>query len=169
MKAGKNLIHNTSTIIFTMEPAMPYTPIRTSVLRGDQKISFDVYVEINSKHILYLRKGDSFEGSRLLRLKDKKVKKMYITPESEQLYREYMEQNIDRAYGKNSTQNVEDRVQIAHGLQQAAVEARSGRISWSASASRRCRPSSSSRTRPCAHGSNGLAAAGRSRASSRPG
>ena len=55
---------------------MTYVPIRVSVLRGDQKIGFDAFLEVNSKYILYLRKGDSFEGARLDRLKEKKVKKI---------------------------------------------------------------------------------------------
>ena len=57
--------------------AKDFVPIRVSTLRGDLKINFDAYVKVNEKHILYLRKGDSFEGSRLKRLKDKKVRKMW--------------------------------------------------------------------------------------------
>ena len=50
---------------------MEYVSIRTSTLRGDQRITFDVYVQVAGKQIHYLRQGDSFEGSRLARLKQK--------------------------------------------------------------------------------------------------
>lgn len=102
---------------------MAYVPIRTSILKGDQKIGFDLYLPLASKYIMYLRRGESFEGKRLLRLKDKKVKKMFIREDEEQLYREYMSRNIEMAYDRKSPQSLENRAEIAHGLQQATAEA----------------------------------------------
>ena len=102
---------------------MSYSPVRISVLRGDQKIGFDVYIEIGSKYILYLRKGESFEGARLQRLKDKKLKKMFIRESDENLYRAYVERNIEMAYDKGSGQTIENRTQVVQGVQQAAAEA----------------------------------------------
>ena len=52
-----------------------FISMRVSTLRGDLKIDFDVYVKINDKMILYIRRGDSFEGPRLKRLREKKTKK----------------------------------------------------------------------------------------------
>lgn len=102
---------------------MAFTPIRISVLRGNQKIGFDVYIEVAAKQILYLRNGDSFEGTRLQRLKEKKLKKMLIREEDEQRYRDYLSKNIEMAYDQKSGQSVEGRAQIVQGLQQAAAEA----------------------------------------------
>lgn len=101
---------------------MAYLPIRIGALRGDQKISFDAYVAVAEKHILYVRKGDSFEGTRLARLREKKIKKLYIRPEDEQSYRDYMARNIEIAYS-STTQTLENRTQIVQGLQQSAAEA----------------------------------------------
>lgn len=100
----------------------PFLPIRVSTLRGDQKIPFDVYVRVAAKHILYCRKGDSFEGLRLKRLKEKKIKQLFIQPESEPDYRGYLSQNIQMAYAATSGKPIEDRAQIIQGLQQAATE-----------------------------------------------
>ena len=58
--------------------ANQYVPIRVSTLRGNLKIPFDAYVSVASKHILFCRKGDSFGGDRLDRLKKKKLKIMFI-------------------------------------------------------------------------------------------
>lgn len=101
---------------------MNFVSIRVSTLRGDQKINFDAYVKINEKMILYLRRGDSFEGSRLQRLKEKKLKKMFIEPNDEGHYREYMQKNIEMAYDDSSGKDVQTRSEIIQGQQQSNIE-----------------------------------------------
>jgi HD-GYP domain-containing protein (c-di-GMP phosphodiesterase class II) len=100
-----------------------HVPIRVSTLRGDQKIDFDAYLKINEKFILYLRRGDSFEGDRLSRLKSKKLKKMFIIPTDEENYRTYLHRNIEMAYDKGSGKSVETRAEIIQGSQQSNSEA----------------------------------------------
>lgn len=101
---------------------MNHVPIRVSTLRGDQKIEFDAYVKINDKFILYLRRGDSFEGPRLKRLKEKKLKKMFILPDDEGRYRDYLTRNIEMAYDSGSGKSVETRSEIIQGAQQSNTE-----------------------------------------------
>ncbi len=101
---------------------MEFVSIRVSTLRGDQKIDFDAYVKINDKMILYLRRGDSFEGNRLVRLKEKKLKKMFIQPQDEGHYREYMQKNIEMAYDNNSGKDIQTRADIIQGQQQSNIE-----------------------------------------------
>lgn len=101
---------------------MEYVPIRVSTLRGDLKIDFDAYIKINDKFILYIRKGDSFEGTRLDRLKEKKLRKMFIQPEQEALYRDYLTRNIERAYDGAGGASLQNRAEIVQGAQQSNVE-----------------------------------------------
>lgn len=101
---------------------MNFLPIRVSTLRGDLAIDFNAYVKINDRFILYLRKGDSFEGPRLKRLKDKKLKKMFIMPDEENHYRNYLSRNISAAYDPLSGKTLEVRCEIVQGLQQSATE-----------------------------------------------
>lgn len=101
---------------------MSHTSIRVSTLRGDQKINFNVYVKINDKYILYLKDGDSFEGERLKRLKEKKLKKMFIIQDQEELYRKYLQQNIEAAYEGHSSKSLDVRSEIVQGAQQAQAE-----------------------------------------------
>lgn len=101
---------------------MDFVSIRVSTLRGDQKITFDAYVKINDKMILYLRRGDSFEGARLQRLKEKKLKKMFIEPNDEGHYREYMQKNIEMAYDNSSGKDIQTRSEIIQGQQQSNIE-----------------------------------------------
>lgn len=102
---------------------MEFVPIRVSTLRGDQKVDFDAFVKINEKHVLYIRKGDSFEGERLTRLKAKKLKKMFIPAEEEDLYRTYLSRNIEMAYDKKGGKSMQNRAEIIQGSQQANTEA----------------------------------------------
>lgn len=99
-----------------------YVPFRVSTLRGDQKIDFNAYVRINEKYVLYVRKGDSFEGNRLTKLKEKKLKQLFLKPEEENLYRQYLERNIDMAYDKNSGKSITNRAEIIQGSQQSGAE-----------------------------------------------
>ena len=96
---------------------MEYISIRVNTLRGDQKIDFDVYILIDGKYVHYLRKGDSFEGQRLERLKSKKLKKMFINLDAENLYRNYIEKNIDMAYN-DKNKDLQLRSEIVQGDQQ---------------------------------------------------
>jgi HD-GYP domain-containing protein (c-di-GMP phosphodiesterase class II) len=98
-----------------------FTPIRVATLRGDLKIPFDVYIKIAGKFIHYCRRGSSFEGSRLDRLKSKKLKKMFIRPEDEIPYRQYLEASIDAAYGQKD-KPIEIRAEVIQGFQQAEAE-----------------------------------------------
>tara|TARA_B110001454_G_C12723156_1_gene435782 strand:+ start:10331 stop:11260 length:930 start_codon:yes stop_codon:yes gene_type:complete len=101
---------------------MNHTSIRVSTLRGDQKITFDVYVKINDKMVHYLRRGDSFEGGRLKRLKEKKLKNLYIIDDDEPNYRSYLKTNIESAYDQNSQKDMQTRAEIIQGDQQSHVE-----------------------------------------------
>lgn len=102
---------------------MEFVSVRTATLRGDQKINFDLYIQIGAKFIAYIRKGDSFEGKRLDRLREKKLKKMFIKPEDEQSYRDYVSQNIEQAYDAKSGKSLEARVEVIQGAQQNNTEA----------------------------------------------
>lgn len=101
---------------------MDYVSIRVSTLRGDQKIDFNAYLKINEKMVLYLRRGDSFEGDRLSRLKEKKLRKMYILSEEEVSYRNYLQQNIEVAYDNSSGKDLQTRAEIIQGAQQSNAE-----------------------------------------------
>lgn len=101
---------------------MSYISIRVSTLRGEQKIDFNAYVKINDKMVLYLRRGDSFEGERLARLKSKKLRKMFIEDSEEPQYLTYLRRNIDSAYDANSGVSMQNRAEVVQGAQQNNVE-----------------------------------------------
>jgi len=77
---------------------------------------------VAGKHILYCRQGDSFEGQRLNRLKEKKIKQLYISLNNEPDYRTYLSRNLDIAYKASAGKPMPLRSQIIEGLQQASTE-----------------------------------------------
>lgn len=97
-----------------------YFPISVGTLRGDKKISFDVYIRVGEKFILYCREGDSFEGQRLRRLKEKNLKELFVTKDQEVPYRLYLEENVEIAY--SSGKPLEVRVEIIQGYNQSLAE-----------------------------------------------
>lgn len=99
-----------------------FLPVRVSTLRGDIKIPFDIYVRVAGKYIHYCRAGESFEGLRLARLKAKKLKKMFIRPEDQIPYEQYLEQSIDSAFDPKSNKSLDVRCEVIQGFEQAAAE-----------------------------------------------
>ncbi len=99
-----------------------HTPIRVATLRGDAKIPFDVFVKVGDRYVLYCRRGDSFEGTRLSRLRMKKLRKMYVLKSDEVPYRQYLEENINHAYDKSGDRALSIRAEIIQGFQQAETE-----------------------------------------------
>lgn len=99
-----------------------YLPIRVTTLRGDQRTLFDVFLRVAGRFILYCRKGDAFDGVRLDRLKEKKIKQLFIEPADEPHYRAYLSKNIELAYKNSAGKPIEERTLIVQGLQQAATE-----------------------------------------------
>ncbi len=99
-----------------------FIPIRVSHLRVGQLLSFDVYVRLGERHILYRRQGDSLEEEQLQRLIEKKVKHLFIKKEQERSFRQYMNANMDAAYTNSLNEAVEVRAQIIHGALQGAGE-----------------------------------------------
>lgn len=91
---------------------MNHLPVRLTTLRGNQQVTFDVFLQINDAMILYVRRGDTFESTRLQRLKNKRVKQVYILLEDQPEYLAYMENQIQTAYDMNSPQSMDERAQI---------------------------------------------------------
>lgn len=106
----------------TNDENLHYIPIRPGNLRGDQKISFDCYVKVGGKYILYCRQGDSFEGDRLKRLVKNKLNFFYIHKDKEADYLAYVRGNLDMAFDKSSGSSIDLRTQIIHGAMQASSE-----------------------------------------------
>ena len=99
-----------------------FISIRISSLRGDLKIPFDLYIRVAGKYIHYCKTGDSFEGKRLNRLKEKKLEKLFILKLAEKDFMDYLRANLNTAFDPNSNKAIEIRSEVAHGYVQTAAE-----------------------------------------------
>lgn len=81
--------------------AAEYSPIRIETLRANCPFNFDLYIKINDKYILYIRKGEGIEEERLekitqiQKLMEKNVERIFIKEDESSLFQEYMDQSIE--------------------------------------------------------------------------
>lgn len=99
---------------------MDFIPIRTATIRGNQKLFFNLYLKIRDREVLYIRENDPIEEERLEKLKDKKVRKVFIEADSEPNYLKYLEVNLKRIEDQNIS--IEERSSIIEGQAKTAVE-----------------------------------------------
>ena len=78
-----------------------FVPIQLSTLVGDQALTFDVYIKLDERCILYVRHGDAIETDRLKGLKKKKVRKLFIESQQEPVYQNFLDSLL------SGTQNLE--------------------------------------------------------------
>lgn len=76
-----------------------YLAIRTGSLVGDRPTTFDTYVKVGTRFVLYCRNGDVFDKQRLTRLKSKNIPNLYIVKTDQMPYHQYLQQNVEAAYG----------------------------------------------------------------------
>lgn len=100
-----------------------FSSVRTNTLRGGQALPFDIFVAIGEKYILFLRSGDAFEQERFTRLKEKKVKKVFIKVEDEEKYQKFLDSNLNEVLNTASQTSLESKSEIIAGRQAANVEA----------------------------------------------
>jgi HD-GYP domain-containing protein (c-di-GMP phosphodiesterase class II) len=83
-----------------------YVPIRLSSLEGDIPTTFDTYVKIGTRFLLYCRNGLIFGKDRLERLKKKNIQSLYILPVEWMQYHLYLQRNVEQAYATNESTEI---------------------------------------------------------------
>ncbi len=95
--------------------------IRTSSLRPDEALGFDVYLLISGKHLLYVKRTDAMAEDRLERLQEKNVRQLFITDEDKLAYENFLRGGVEAALYATNTP-VAGRARILAGQSKAAVE-----------------------------------------------
>ncbi len=96
--------------------------IRTGSLAGDEPTTFDTYIKVGKRYILYCRNGDVFDGQRLTRLRHKNIAALYIQKEDYDAYTFYLQQNIAKAYSFEKATPVDVRSQVVIGYNTELVQ-----------------------------------------------
>ena len=100
---------------------LSYTHVYSSTIRGDLPISFDLYLKVAGKYILYCKEGEKLEGERLERLQTKNFERLFLKTEDMAKYQKYLTQNIDRAFNTSESMPLSQRVEIIQGYLEAAL------------------------------------------------
>lgn len=70
---------------------MIFVPIRTSTLKSDVQLTFEVYIKIQDRYVLYIRKGDDLRLQRFENLRKQKVRQLFIPAEQETEYQSFLD------------------------------------------------------------------------------
>lgn len=97
-----------------------YYTVRINTIRGNEPIPFDLYIQVGPKFIHYTRAKDDVEENRLKTLRKHGLKKLFIRPEHEQDYLNYLEVGIKTLSNKAVT--IEDRGARANDSLLVSVE-----------------------------------------------
>ena len=101
--------------------AADYVPIRTGSLIGDRPTTFNTYVKVGTRFVLYCRNGDVFDMHRLSRLQSKKIPNLYILKNDQLPYHSYLQQNVEAAYG-GKDRPIEERALVIVGYNAEIVD-----------------------------------------------
>jgi len=83
-----------------MTSDISYIPVRIGTLRPDDVINFDIYIQVGGRYLHYIKNSDPFDGERIVRLKVKGVRKLFIPEEHENFYLQYLDKGLDRLVDK---------------------------------------------------------------------
>jgi len=97
-----------------------FFPIRLNTLRVDDVVSFDIYLQLGTRFIHYTHRSDLVEGHRLISLKSKGVRKLFIKSEDESSYLQYLEKGLGNL--SDNSKDISQRGAMAHDAMVTAVE-----------------------------------------------
>lgn len=100
---------------------MKYVPVRLTTLKSQIPFTFDVYVKLPHKYLLYVRNGDDIESESKKRLKKKKVKKLYIEDSDEEAYQQYLDKCLE-SYMDDPNASVDDKASFGSGVAENASD-----------------------------------------------
>ncbi|MGB0452767.1 MAG: HD domain-containing phosphohydrolase [Bacteriovoracaceae bacterium] len=72
-----------------------YIPVRLKTLRPDSSVNFDLYIKVGTRFVHYIRDQDPIDSERIVSLKSKKVRKLFIPFDHEQKYLTYLDTGLD--------------------------------------------------------------------------
>ena len=100
---------------------MAYVPIRITTLRKKACFQFDIYLKLPSKYLLYFRGGDEIDHDRILSLKKKKVRQLFISEEAEKQYQQHLDEALNAAVN-SPDMAIEEKASIVESAASSAVE-----------------------------------------------
>lgn len=100
---------------------MTYVPIRLSTLRPKYDFDFNIYVNLSERYVLYVKEGDDISPDRLKKLKEKKVRQLFIEDACEEKYQNFLDASLKGIIADDSLTE-EDKAEAVQGVASSAVE-----------------------------------------------
>lgn len=101
---------------------LDYIPIHVSTLRANSQFTFDLFLRVNEKYLLYVRDGDDIENERYNRLLLQNIDRLFIQRKDLDGYEDYIDKAIESAV-EDSSMTINERVEIVEGAAINSVEA----------------------------------------------
>lgn len=103
-----------------------FDEILTSVLRADQIVPFDCYILLhtNQRIIHFLEKDKIPSGDQLDKLKNAKVRHLYIRLEDKENYENYLNEFLDSEQGKEFLENLNENKLIPKAIRKKVLESK---------------------------------------------
>jgi HD-GYP domain-containing protein (c-di-GMP phosphodiesterase class II) len=79
------------------EHTQKYFKIRISSLHPNRELSFDIFIMINTRYVLYMRSGSSFKGEKLEHFTTKRADIFFVKEEDRPAYKAYIRDRVDDA------------------------------------------------------------------------
>ena len=93
------------------DQSLTFMPVRLNTLNSNIPISFNLYIQLPHKYLLYVKDGDNVEESRIKGLKKKKVRKLFISDEDEEKYQSFLDKCLSGTLD-DETISTEEKAQV---------------------------------------------------------
>ena len=100
---------------------MEFTPLRISTVKPLRELTFDLYIHFKEQYLCYAKRGEQLSEDKFSKLKAQKIAKFFITEGDESNYQKFLDALLDETLS-NPNINVEEKVNMAEGAAQSAVE-----------------------------------------------
>ena len=100
---------------------MEFTPLRISTVKPLRELTFDLYIHFKEQYLCYAKRGEQLSEDKFSKLKTQKIAKFYVTESDEANYQKFLDALLDETLS-NPNINVEEKVNMAEGAAQSAVE-----------------------------------------------
>lgn len=100
-----------------------FFPIPVYIISATKPLDYDLYVQLNAKHILYIRKGQIIGADRLDKLRLRKVQHMWVSAPDQEAFKVQSDKQLAASFDPKSKLTAKERSIIIHGVIGAAVEA----------------------------------------------
>src|SRR6185312_1192651 len=76
-------------------PVNKFLRIRMASMHPYRPITFDIYILLHQKYVLYMRAGSKFEGDKLENFLNRKADVFYIRDEDRDAYKKYIKERVN--------------------------------------------------------------------------